>query len=168
MEKNMVNIHSMKKNEIDAVSDLFNKLAYNQMNRDVYYPYNPEFLLYADMTDYFRNCFNNRYCYVFVSEYRNKIIGFMELWLRKKDFFFSYEDYAYILHGFVDREVPININPLFIPVKLFQMCENKSRELEYKYLGGDIFAFNDQMKALMKLYKVQPYRTRYMKKIAED
>ena len=91
------------------------------------------------------------------------------MWLYKKDFFFSYEDYAYVLHGIVNKEVKIkNVNPLYIPFKLFQSCENKAIELGYKYIGGDVFNFNIQMKSLLKLYHVFPYRTRYMKRLIND
>ena len=116
-----VNIRLMKKSETDAIASLWNKLSYNQMSRDIYYKKNLQFLLNINMNEYYSTCFFNPNCFIFVAEYEGKLIGFVEMWLYKKDFFFNYEDYAYILNGFVDK-VKLNVNPLSVPFKLFYAC----------------------------------------------
>lgn len=163
-----IDIHTMKEDEINSVANLWNKLIYNQRSRDIYYLQDLQSLLNIDMKPYFKACFSNSKCCIFVAEYKKKTVGFVEMWAKEKDYFFSYDDYVYLLQGIVDRNVKIDINPLFIPFKLLEACENKARKWGYKYIGGDVFDFNTQMKALTKLYKVQPYRIRYMKKLIED
>lgn len=167
---NHVAIRLMKECETDIVMNLWNKLCYDQTKRDNYYNKDPNLLINLNAAKkYFSNCFKNDNCFIFVAEYERQLVGFAEMWLYKKDFFFSYEDYAYVLHGIVNKEVKIkNANPLYIPFKLFQSCEKKAIELGYKYIGGDVFEFNTQMKTLLKLYNVQPYRTRYMKRLMAD
>lgn len=169
MNKGII-IRSMREYEIDIVTNLWNKLCYDQIDRDNYYNQDPNLLIDLNKAKrYFVDCFKNNNCFIFVAEYKDKLVGFVEMWLHKKDFFFIYEDYAYVLNGFVDKEVKItNLNPLYIPFKLFETCENKAIELGYKYIGGDVFDFNVQMNNLMKLYHVLPYRTRYMKRLIND
>lgn len=162
---NEVNIRPMKINEVGILSKLWNKLVYNQMSRDIYYDKDPRSLLNLDISNHFKDCFYDSKRFVFVAEYKDILIGYAELWFKKKDFFFfEHEDYAYILNIFVDKESSPNINPLFIPSKLLQACEKKAIELGFGYIGGDVFDFNTQMKTLLKLYHISPYRTRYIKK----
>lgn len=161
-------VYPMEECDIPAVENLYKQLAYNQMSRDEYYEKDVDAFLHIDNSKYFKYAFDSPDCSIFVAKYKDNIIGFIEMWLRRKDFFFGNEDYAYILNGFVDKEIKLNINPLSVPLKLFQACEDKAIELGYKYIGGDVFEFNTQMKILLKLYNVQPYRTRYMKRLTAD
>ena len=162
--KNLL-IRTYKSKDITDLSRLLYRLIINQSSRDSYNNSKPKDLSKTEIEKYFENCLNNPDCFVFVAEYQYRLIGFAEMWMRKKDFFFGIEDYAYILSGFVDKGIKLNINPLSVPLKLFQACEDKAIELGYKYIGGDVFEFNTQMKTLLKLYNVQPYRTRYMKRL---
>lgn len=156
-------VRQMKENETVTVATLWNKLSYNQLSRDIFYEKDHKLLLKANNISYFENCFANPNCFIFVAEYNSEIIGFSELWFYKKDFFFNIEDYAYVLHLFVDTEVKTNINPLSIPCKLCQVCEEKALEFGYKYIGGDVFEFNKEMQIFLKARKYEPYRARYIK-----
>lgn len=163
-----LHIRTYKPKDITDLSVLLYRLIINQSSRDSYNNSETKDLSKAEIKKYFENCLNNPDCFIFVAEHKCNLIGFAEMWLRRKDFFFGNEDYAYILNGFVDKEIKLNINPLSVPLKLFQACEDKAIELGYKYIGGDVFEFNTQMKILLKLYNVQPYRTRYMKRLTAD
>lgn len=163
-------LYLMEKKDATSVAELWHKLARNQLNRDEYYVNsrsNQEFLT-RDSIAYFENSFDSPDCFVFVAKSNNKIIGFSEMWFRKKDFFFNIEDYAYILHLFVDTSIKTDINPLLIPYELCHACEKKAIEYGYHYIGGDVFEFNRQMKLLLKFFECKPYRTRYMKFLNND
>lgn len=171
MLDNVVNVRQMNKKEIKTVSNLWNKLAYNQTSRDKYYKSNSKDLLCINNEAYFKNCYCDSNCFIFVADYKNRIIGFSELWLCKKDFFFNIEDYAYILHLFVDTGVKIDkqkdFNPLYVPYALCKACESKALEKGYKYMCGDVFDFNNEMKTILKFLKFEPYRIRYVKKLED-
>ena len=100
-----------------------------------------------------------------MAKYNDEIIGFSEMWFFKKDFFFNIEDYAYILHVFVDTDIKTDVNPLLIPYELCCACEKKAIHNGYRYIGGDVFDFNTQMQTFSKFVKYKPYRTRYMKRL---
>lgn len=155
----------MQEKDIPLVSNLWNKLSYNQLNRDKYYENDTDILLNIDNTDYFKCCFNDPNCFIFVAKYNEEIIGFSELWFYKKDFYFNIEDYAYMLHLFVDTNIKTNINPLLIPYELCSACEKEAIRNGYRYIGGDVFEFNTQMQSLLNFMKYNPYRTRYMKRL---
>lgn len=156
----------MEEKDIPVVSELWNKLYSNQVSRDEYRKReNP--ILFYDNVNYFKNCLTNPDCSIFVAKYRDKIIGFSEMWFYKKDFFFNIEDYAYVLHVFVDTDIETDENPLSIPYKLCLACERKATHYGYRYIGGDVFAFNTQMQTFLKFLKYKPYRTRYMKCLDE-
>ena len=53
-------------NDIKTVSDLWNKLSYNQLSRDEYYNKNPDNLLKVDNTRYFKNSFEKGGSLVFI------------------------------------------------------------------------------------------------------
>ena len=163
MKSENFKIRSMKYDDIKHVSNLWNKLSYNQLSRDEYYKGNHEDLLKINNIEYFINNFENENCFIFVAEYNHKIIGFSELWFRKKDFFFNMKDYAYIMHLFVDTTIKKNINPLLVPFQLCKVCEKKAIEHGYQYIGGDVFEFNNQMKSFLQVLEYKPYRIRYMK-----
>lgn len=158
-------VRPMEYNDIKTVSDLWNKLSYNQLSRDEYYNKNPDNLLKVDNTGYFKNSFENPNCSIFIAEYEHNIVGFSEMWFYEKDFFFNIEDYAYVLHLFVDTAIKVGINPLLIPFELCKACEEKALDCGYRYIGGDVFEFNNQMKTFLQFLEYQPYRTRYMKKL---
>ena len=141
----------MEKKDIVLISELWCKLASDQLGRDKYYEHDQEILTHDNIL-YFENSFNDPNCFIFVAKYRNKIIGFSEMWFRKKDFFFNIEDYAYILHLFVDTSVKTDVNPLLIPYGLCDACEKKAVEYGYRYIGGDVFEFNNQMKSFLEFF----------------
>lgn len=158
-------VYSMEECDIPAVANLYKKLSHNQMSRNEYYEGDADALLHIDSTKYFENAFTNPDCSIFVAKYKNEIIGFSEMWFYRKDFYFNIEDYAYILHLFVDTNIKTNVNPLSIPCKLCRACEKKAIGKGYRYIGGDIFEFNNQAQAVAKFLKYKPYRTRYVKRL---
>lgn len=160
-------VYPMVEKDIPKVSELWNKLAYNQLSRDEYYD-SAVNILTVDNTDYFKDCFKNPDRSIFVAKYNSEIIGFSEMWFYNKDFYFNVEDYAYGLHIFVDKDIETDINPLLIPYELLSACEKKAIQSGYRYIGCDVFEYNSQMQALLKFLKYKPYRTRYMKRLDEN
>lgn len=158
-------VYPMGESDIPAVANLYNKLAHNQMSRNEYYEKDVNVLLRIDSSKYFKDAFGNPDCSIFVAKYNDKIIGFSEMWFYGKDFYFNIEDYAYILHVFVDTNIKTDVNPLSTPCKLCRACEKKAIDKGYRYISGDIFEFNKQAQAFAKFLKYNPYRTRYVKRL---
>ena len=100
-----------------------------------------------------------------MAKHKNNIIGFIEMWFQKKDFYFNIEDYAYGLNLFVDKEKKTGINPMSILYELYRACEKEANCRGYRYIGGDVFEFNNQMQTIMKYFEFKPYRTRYIKRL---
>lgn len=165
--KDNICIRECKKSDIPLVYDLWKKLAQNECERDVCVESNAWHLLpYDDMKSHFYNCFNNKdNFWIFVAEYKGKLLGYSELWYCKKDNFSNLKEYAHVNNLFIDKNVKINKNPLYVFYKLLKSCENKAKEKGCKYISGDVFEFNNEMKALLKLYHVDAYKSRYIKRL---
>ena len=164
MNKNF-GVYHMRKGDIPAVANLFNKLVYNQLSRDKYYEEETDHLLYIESTSYFKETFNNANKSIFVAKYNSKVIAFLEILFCEKDFYFNIENYVYCIHLFVDKDIKTNINPLLIISELYRACEGEALNKGYRYIGGDIFEFNIQMQSVIKFLGFKPYKTRYIKKI---
>ena len=76
---NEVNIRQMKINEVSILSKLWNKLVYNQMSRDIYYNQDLAHLLKLNVSSHFKDCFYDSKRFVFIAEYKSKLIGYAEL-----------------------------------------------------------------------------------------
>lgn len=163
--KDKINIRKMKNEDISFVSKLWNQLAFNQMSRDAYFNGDPQLLLNLNQEDYLSKCHCDPKCCIFIVEYENQIIGFAELWFREKDFLFNIENYIYITRFFIDKNIEIKINPLYIPIKLFKACEKKTMEFGCNYVCADVFKFNKEMQILLKLCHVFPDKIRYVKRL---
>lgn len=158
-------VYPMEESDIPAVANLYNKLAHNQMSRDEYYEEDADALLHTDSTEYFKDAFANPDCSIFVAKHNDDTIGFFEMWFYEKDFYFNIEDYAYGLHIFVDKDIKTGTNPMLILCELYRACEEETIRRGYRYIGGDVFEFNNQMQSVMKYFKFKPYRTRYIKRL---
>lgn len=165
IDEKLIKIEQMQPEDICAIANLWSKLAYNQYSRDAYYLKDTKHLLTLDRSKYYESCLNRSDCFIFVARYKSTIVGFVEMWFYKKDFFFNISDYAYILHLFVDTEIKTNVQPLYVPYSLCKVCEKMAIKHGYKYIEGDVFEFNGQMKTLLKLLKFKPYRIRFIKEL---
>lgn len=166
--KNEVKIRECKKEDIPHIYALWEKLVENERERNVYYE-KDEWPTINDIKKHFSNCFNSEdNFWIFVADYKNKILGYSELWFCNMDDFSLLKNYAYINNIFIDKSIKVNVNPLNLFFKLIQACENKAKEKKCDYIGGNVFEFNTQMKTLLKLYKIRPYRTCYVKRLKSD
>ena len=158
-------VYPMEECDIPAVENLYKQLVYNQMSRDEYYEKDVDAFLHIDNSKYFKYAFDSPDCSIFVAKYKDNIIGFIEMWFYKKDFYFNIEDYAYGMNLFVDKDKRTGTNPMLVLCKLYHACEKEAIRRGYRYIGGDVFEFNNQMQAIMKYFEFKPYRTRYIKRL---
>jgi len=158
----------MRDKDIPSVSKLWNQLAFDQMSRYIHFNGDSQLLFNVNPEEYFNRCYCDPKCCVFVVEYDNQIIGFLELWLREKDFWLNIENHVYVTHLFINKEIKISINPLYIPSSLFKACENQAVEFGCNYVCADVFNFNKEMQILLELYDIFPVRFRYLKRLKND
>ena len=157
-------IREMNDFDIDSVFALWHKLAEDQFIKNKYIVKNR--VQQFDIHEYFSKCLKNKNCKVFVAEYKNMLIGFAEVWICKKDIMFEVEDFAYILHFFVDKDLSKGLNPLTVPSELYKQCESWGIRHNLNYLCYDVYGCNSRVnKIIMEGLKVKPYKIRYAKKL---
>ena len=160
-----INVRKVNKEDINKVTDLWHKLAIDQLSQNQYNKHNKDIFKSTNQQAYFENCLKDSNCEIFVAEYDKILIGFAEIWLYKKDFIFDVEDSAYIMHFFVDKTLKLNINPLSTPLRLFKACENWAIENNLKYLCSDVYGFNTHVQRLLEIAGAKPYKIRYAKRL---
>lgn len=163
--KKSVEVRKMEKEDIDTVSALWTKLAIDQMKQDEYYMKDVGDLSNFNCYDYYRDCMNNENCCIYVIALNEEIVGFSEVWLYSKDFYFNICDYAYILHFFVEEKVRKTRFAYIVATDLFEATQNWALCHNCSYIGADVFAFNGQVQKLLEYEHLSQYRIRYMKKL---
>lgn len=157
-------IREMTDFDIKDVSVLWYKLAEDQFLKNKYIEKNK--IQQFNVCEYFNECLKNKNCKVFVAEYKNVLIGFAEVWICKKDIMFEVEDFAYISHFFVDKDLSKDLNPLTVPSKLYEKCESCGINHHVNYLCSDIYGCNSRVNELiMKSTGAEPYKIRYVKRL---
>ncbi|WP_207644713.1 GNAT family N-acetyltransferase [Caloranaerobacter ferrireducens] len=144
--------------DVDSIVDLWKKLSVDQLSKDPYYKGKIDF---GDEKTTFLNAIKNPKCCIFVAESENKVIGFIEIWLKEKDFYFFIDDYAYILHCFVEEE----FRNYKLTRRLFLAAENWAKENDAKYLQADVFQHNSRVIEGLRYLGLLSYRTRLVKPI---
>ena len=160
-------ICKMEISEIKNVVSLWYKLAEDQLCQNEYSSLNIKDVKNVTVYNYFSDCYKNNNCEIFLAKHEDIIVGFAEIWARKKDFIFEPENYGYILHFFVDKKFYHEINPLSAPLKLFRECENWVREKQLAYLTSDVYGFNVKVQKLLEKSGAVPYKIRYVKRLSE-
>lgn len=150
--------------DLNSVVGLWQKLSIDQMSKDIYYKGE---LVFEEGHSQFQDALTNSNCCIFVAEVDNIIVGFIEVWLYQKDFHFFIDDYAYIIHFFVDTEARKSKRILGIVYKLFEVAQNWSIQRGKKFLVADVFSHNPKVMKLLERVGLKSYRTRYVKEIGE-
>ena len=119
------NIRRAKEKDIEAIALLWKELSIDQLSKDQYYEGSMEFNVGMEQ---FKNALANDNCCIFVAEVKGDIVGFIEVWLYDKDFHFFVDDYAYILHFFVDAEYRRNKSIIAVVYRLFKAAEKWAQQ----------------------------------------
>lgn len=152
-------IRTASVDDIDSIIGLWQKLAYDQLTKDEYFTEDIDF---SGGREQVLNSLTNKSCCIFIAYNQTSVIGFIEVWLQNKDFHFFEDNYAYILHIFVD--------PLYRSYQITKGLYNKAEEWaisqKSKYLVADVFEFNQKTLKILSFFNLKPYRTRCVKKLS--
>lgn len=105
--------------------------------------------------------FSIQSCCIFVAETNKEIIGFIEIWLEDKNFHFFVDEYAYIMHAFVEPEY----RNFLILNKLFKAAQAWAVSKGRKYLIADVYEHNQGPMKILEFYGLKKYKTRMVKEI---
>jgi GNAT superfamily N-acetyltransferase len=145
--------------DLNRLVELLQKLFENQLSKDDYYQGDFKFLNgEALMTE----AINSEKCGLFVAEKDGGVVGFVEVWLHEKDFYFFIDDYAYILNFFIDdpyRSGKYN----YIGLSLLRAAEEWGTKQGKKFLAADVFEHNQKIMKHLEYKGFKKYRTRLVK-----
>lgn len=144
--------------DLNSITKLWEKLSFDQMSKDEYYEGSLDF---SGNSMQIEDALLNPNCCIFVACNSNTIIGFMEVWTYNKDFYFFIDDYAYILHAFVE---PSERSYQLI-TSLYKKAEEWAFSKGKQYLAADVFQHNKKVMNLLTYLGLKPYRTRLVKKL---
>ena len=139
-------------NDLDSIVKLWEKLSIDQMSKDPYYKGD---LVFSGGYSQFKQALNSDNCCIFVAEVNNIVIGFIEVWLYQKDFYF-----------FIDPDARRSKNILSIIYNLFEAALNWALEKGSRYIIADAFAHNIRIMKLLERVGFESYRIRYVKELS--
>ncbi|KNF07556.1 acetyltransferase [Gottschalkia purinilytica] len=145
--------------DIKSISKLFRKLGIDQMSKDQYF--NEDLNNIEVSEEEISSSLNDPRCIIYVAEADKEIIGYIEGWLRDKDFYFFIDDYAYILHIYVDEEY----RSYGVLHSLHKCVEDWAKENNLKYVQADVFEHNKKVQKIIEYLGYSTYRRRYVKDI---
>jgi GNAT superfamily N-acetyltransferase len=148
--------------DLEAVNALWQQLSYDQLSKDEYYTGNFDF---EDNEAQIRNALASEECAIFVAEIERRIVGYAEVWLYNQDFHFFIDDYAYVLHFFVEPAVRHQRSIWSLVYRLYQSCERWAIMRGRKYLVADAFAHNQRIMRIMERLELKIYRSRFVKRL---
>lgn len=144
--------------DINHVTELWKKLAIDQLTQDNFFTGDIDF---TDCNEQVSDSLTNSNCCIFIAYTSTSIIGFIEVWLQNKDFYFFEDDYAYIMHMFID--------PQYRSYQIMKSLYNKAEEWtiskKRNYLIADAFQFNQKALKILNFLGLKPYKTRCVKEL---
>lgn len=162
-------IRKMNENDVDQIARLWSMLFIDQTSRNEYI--NNKDVKYSS-NDSLRNryldCYKNPNCEILVADLYGKVKGFIEVWLYKKDFYFDVDDYAYILHFFIEKDFKSELSYINISLKLVRAAKEWAQQHNCKHLGCDVYGFNTNVQRWVEKLGFNPYKIRYMKKLENN
>ncbi|KNF09416.1 acetyltransferase [Gottschalkia purinilytica] len=153
------NIRKATIEDTDKIHDLWKRLSLDQLNKDPYYKGAIDF---HETKEMFEKALQDENCCIIIGEYGEKIVAFIELWIKNKDFYFFIDDYVYILHAFVDPEYRRQFK---IARRMYREAENWARDKGFKYLQADVFEHNGRVMNFLGYFGFDKYRSRLIKTI---
>jgi len=144
--------------DLDVVVELWKKLSVDQMSKDPYYHGSMEF---QGGREQFAESLSSHDCRIFLAEEDGCVIGFIEVWLYPSDFYFFVDDYAYILHLYVEESA----RSYKTAYRLYRTAEEWAAGQGRAYLAADVFSHNQKVIKLLEHAGLGVYRTRMVKSI---
>lgn len=149
--------------DLEAIVDLWRKLSKDQLGKDKYYK--GQRLEFTGGNKQFTDSLSNPNCCIFVAVSESIVIGFIEVWLYDADFHFFADDYAYILHYYIEPQARKNELIYKLMSNLYQAAEDWAKDRGSKYLVADVFEHNEKVVHMLQREKFSIYRYRLAKEI---
>jgi Acetyltransferases len=142
---------------------MWSKLSINQLSKD---PYNYGIYDFSYAEKRFSQIINNINCGIFVAINNDStdILGFIEVWIRDKDFYFYPDDYGYVMHSYVDKESR-NYN---ISYELYKSAEDWTISKGKNYLVADVYSHNIRVIKLLKFFGMKEYQVKFAKSLGNS
>ncbi len=150
--------------DLNRLVELLQKLVEDQLSKDDYYKDDFKFLNGEELMT---KAINSEDCGLFVVEKDGVTVGFIEVWLHAKDFYFFADDYAYILNLFIDDPYRNREHAYFMSLNLFKAAEEWGKKRGIRYLEADVFEHNQKIMKHLEYKGLKKYRTRLVK-VLED
>ncbi|WP_416044966.1 GNAT family N-acetyltransferase (plasmid) [Clostridium tyrobutyricum] len=99
--------------------------------------------------------------YFYIAQENDEIIGFIEAFYQKKDFYFPYNDYIYILHAYVEDKY----RSFQVSNKLIKCVEEVAKKCKVNYIGLDVFEHNNRIDKLLEYWGYSIYKRRFIKQL---
>ncbi|NFV42803.1 GNAT family N-acetyltransferase [Clostridium botulinum] len=155
-------VREAKLSDLDNILELWRELSVDQLGKDNYYKGSLEFNCGDGQI---KESIINDNCGMFVVEYNEEIHGFVEVWINRKDFSFEHNDYAYILHYYIN-EKGRNVRNIFtIMYHLYKIAHEWAISNGKPYIISDAFEHNERIVKFLKRVGVSKYKTRMVRKI---
>lgn len=148
--------------DLEAVADLWHALSIDQLSKDRYYTDDPSCIPVSK--EQFAQALQSDQCAVFLAEKDGTAVAFIEVWLYERDFAFFIDDYAYILHFYVESEDRRTRDIYDICNTLYSLCEQWAKLRGQKSIQADCYYHNERVKKiLMQRCDFSEYKTRLVK-----
>jgi hypothetical protein len=151
--------------DLTAVNDLWRKLSCDQLSKDRYY--RGDFNFEGNEGE-IRTALTSPDCAVFVAEAGGTVMGYSEVWLYNKDFHFFIDDYAYVMHFYVDVAARKQSGIWGLVHGLYQACEDWAAARGRQYIIADAFYHNERIMRIMERFGMRLYRSRFVKPLSRD
>lgn len=154
-------IRKATENDSVSIKSLINKLIIDQLGNDEYF--NKDFSLVKPSKEMIINRINNPFFYFYIAEKNDITIGFIEAFYQKKDFYFPYNDYIYILHAYVENKYRC----FQIANALVKCIEEVAIKCKVNYIGLDVFQHNNRIDKLLEYLGYSIYKRRFIKQLTK-
>lgn len=146
-------------NDCFAINALWNALLKDQLGKDHYYKGSLE---ECDNTDNIKRDINNSNHKIFLAECDHDVVGFIEMCIMAKDYYYFISDYAYIIQSYVKPAYRAEIQIMF---QFYKKCEQWALSKNAQHLQVDVFEHNKPVAMALQGIGFNPYRTRYIKEL---
>lgn len=146
--------------DLNRLVELLQKLVEDQLSKDDYFKGD---LQYLNGEELITKAINSEDCGLFVVEKDGVVVGFVEVWLYEKDFYFFADDYAYILNLFIDDPYRKGRHAYYMGLSLLKAAEEWGTKQGKKYLAADVFEHNQKIMKHLEYKGFKKYRTRLVK-----
>ncbi len=146
--------------DVEPIKRLFSELCLRESDNDDAIDLNS----YESVLNY---SFQNEDRSFFVAEHNEEILGYIETSIRKSDYMFDEEDYAYICNYNVRDSIRGGEYAIGISYELLKRSEKWAKDKGIRYLNSDVMANNKFVVFCSEKLGFERHKIRFVKKIIE-